>query len=439
MWTTQQILSFAPDAGTAQRGQKLATIRQWRNLQGNERAVWGECKSSGASYYTTSIDLKGPAFKCNCPSRKFPCKHSMGLMLLIANNTDAFHITSDFPDWVNEWLEKRDSNAPPLPKESALELEAEQKRSEQKTKTRSKRMVQMEAGLEDLEMWLTDTIRQGLASTERQGYEFWKDISARMVDAKLGGIGRRIQAMQLLQGGNVNWVDKMLSQMTDLYLVAKGFRNLENLPPPLQQELLSVAGIKTKKDEVLAQKGIKDEWLVMGQIEGIEDNLNFRRVWVFGQKTKKHALILEFVFGDGGFQNHFPTGITLKGELCFYPSAYQMRAIVRMPFDILNEPKSMEGYADFKSFSESYSKALFSNPWLLDFPTCFENVIPVRKKNQLFILDSNNDQLEVLDRNQMGWKLLALSGGYPIKIFGEWTGDIFIPLSVESEGRLIAF
>ena len=69
-------------------------------------------------------------------------------------------------------------------------------------------------------------------------------------------------------------------------------------------------------------------------------------------------------------------------------------------------------------------------------PACFENVTPVKKKNQLFILDKNNHELEVLNQNV--WKLLAMSSGYPIKIFGEWTGDIFIPLSAESEGRLVA-
>ena len=439
MWTTQQILSFSPDAGIAQRAQELATLRKWRNLHGNERAIWGECKSSGASYYLTAIDLKGPAFKCNCPSRKFPCKHAVGLMLMIANNSDNFRITSDIPDWVKDWLEKRSSSNRNDEKDEVAEEIAQHKREVLKEKNRSKRMLQMEAGLDGLEMWLTDTIRQGLASTERQGHSFWKDISARMVDAKLGGIGRRIESMELLQGGNTNWVDKMLSQMTDLYLIAKGFKNLENLPPPLQQELLSVAGINTKKDDVLAQEGIKDDWLVMGQIEGVEDNLNFRRVWLFGQKTKKYALILDYVWGDTGFPNHFPTGSTLSGQLCFYPSAFPLRAILRLPFDISNHPQPIKGFSNFKEFVDAYSKALFANPWLLDFPTCFENVTPVKKKNQLFILDKNNLQIEIFDRDQIGWKLLAMSGGYPIKIFGEWTGDILIPLSAESNERLVEF
>jgi hypothetical protein len=30
----------------------------------------------------TRVDLNCPAFKCNCPSRKFSCKHGLGLYLL---------------------------------------------------------------------------------------------------------------------------------------------------------------------------------------------------------------------------------------------------------------------------------------------------------------------------------------------------------------------
>ena len=359
-------------------------------------------------------------------------------MLLAANNSDAVLVSFDYPEWVNEWL----NNSTSVKSEEVSSEEKEviqHEREVAKQKNRNKRLHQMEVGLEDMEIWLTDTIRQGLASTERQGFDFWHDISSRMVDAKLGGLGKKIEAMQLFQGGNINWVDKMLSQMTNLYLVAKGFKNLEKLPTLLQQELLSVAGINIKKDEVLEQDGMLDEWMVMGQTEGVEDRLNFRRVWLKGQKTKKDALILDYVFGEGGFPNHFPTGSIINGVLCFYPSSYPLRAIVRLPFGIVTESQPFNGFSGFKSFTLAYSKALLANPWLLDFPVCFENVKPIKKKNKLFILDKNNQQLEVLIQNQDDWKLLAMSGGYPIKIFGEWTGDVFIPLSAESEGRLVAF
>jgi hypothetical protein len=34
------------------------------------------------------------------------------------------------------------------------------------------------------------------------------------------------------------------------------------------------------------------------------------------------------------------------------------------------------------------------------------------------------------------WRLLALSGGQPMDVFGEWDGEEFRPLSARAEGRL---
>jgi len=51
--------------------------------------MWGESQASGSKPYQVSIVLGGPAFKCTCPSRKFPCKHGIGLMLLAHQKPDS--------------------------------------------------------------------------------------------------------------------------------------------------------------------------------------------------------------------------------------------------------------------------------------------------------------------------------------------------------------
>ena len=80
-WTPEQIVALAPDAGSVKAGRELATARKWVSLGRSEQAVWGECQGSGAKPYQTKIDLSEPAFQCSCPSRKFPCKHALGLLL----------------------------------------------------------------------------------------------------------------------------------------------------------------------------------------------------------------------------------------------------------------------------------------------------------------------------------------------------------------------
>jgi len=186
-FSAEQALSFAPDTATARNGEDLATTRKWRNLEGNPKVVWGECKSSGTAYYKTQVDFSGPAFKCNCPSRKFPCKHALGLFLIYINHSDAFRITEDYPEWVKEWLEKRGFISGV---NAAAEAAEALRKKEARLKNRDARVTLMASGVADLELWLKDLIRQGLAATEGQAYNYWQNISARMVDSKLGGIGR---------------------------------------------------------------------------------------------------------------------------------------------------------------------------------------------------------------------------------------------------------
>ncbi len=47
--------------------------------------VWGLCAGSGRHPYQVIVELSGPAYKCSCPSRKLPCKHTLALLLAWAN------------------------------------------------------------------------------------------------------------------------------------------------------------------------------------------------------------------------------------------------------------------------------------------------------------------------------------------------------------------
>ena len=102
--TPDQVLAFAPDSASAAAARKLAMTRHWRNPGRSETAIWGECQ--GSALYQVAIDLAGPAWKCSCPSRKIPCKHALGLMLLAASAPQAVPV-SDPPPWTAEWLGNR--------------------------------------------------------------------------------------------------------------------------------------------------------------------------------------------------------------------------------------------------------------------------------------------------------------------------------------------
>src|SRR5574341_2349715 len=109
-WTSAQVLTLAPDNASAKAGQALASSHKWTTLGRNERALWGECPGSAKEPYQVQIDLSEPAFKGTCPSRKFPCRHALGLFLLFASQPTVLNEQAA-PAWVSEWLVKRDQQA----------------------------------------------------------------------------------------------------------------------------------------------------------------------------------------------------------------------------------------------------------------------------------------------------------------------------------------
>jgi SWIM zinc finger len=104
----EQVLALAPDASAAAAGKKLGTPAPWQNLGGNDDAYWGECK--GSALYQVRVARADLAAKCTCPSRKLPCKHTLGLLILAATMPSVL-IATQPPEWVMEWLVRRGENA----------------------------------------------------------------------------------------------------------------------------------------------------------------------------------------------------------------------------------------------------------------------------------------------------------------------------------------
>src|SRR4029079_2811607 len=82
-WTEAQVTKLAPDDSSVTAARRLTNAVLWSYTGSTEILVWGKCQGSGKSPYQVSVDLAGPAFRCSCPSRKFPCKHEVSLPLLM--------------------------------------------------------------------------------------------------------------------------------------------------------------------------------------------------------------------------------------------------------------------------------------------------------------------------------------------------------------------
>lgn len=291
------------------------------------------------------------------------------------------------------------------------------------------------AGIIELENWLQDLLQQGLAAALTREPAFWEEFAARMVNAKLGGIARRIRAFKnWLQNDNAH--ERLLSEIGELYLFAKAFQKLETLPPDLQQDILTTAGATIKKEIVFKQGSIQDKWLVIGQREGKEEDIRYRRTWLQGITTHQMALLLDFSWRFTPFELNWKVGSLLQAEVTYYPASYTQRALVK-DFVMIYEQIDLAGYADWEVFFRQYADALAVNPWLLTFPGLLDDLTPILQNEQLFLLDKNLVQMSIQTLEGIKWKILAISGGRPMQIFGEWDGKSFVPLTVFAQSRVI--
>jgi hypothetical protein len=445
LFTEEQVATLVTDAGSLKRGQELAGPAKWSQLGQSDVALWGACAGSGSKPYLTGVDLTGPAFKCSCPSRVFPCKHGVGLLLLFARQPQLLPAGTP-PSWLAEWLEKRQTKAElPAPKASQAEEAVDlavptPSESASRDKREAQRTARRQAGAADLEAWLTDLIRAGLADLENKPRSYWEGQAARLVDSQLPGLAATLRELGEQPRVGANWTSRLLGRLGELYLLLRAFRNVETLPPAARQELLQQVGVNLKKEALLADpttSKVTDHWLVLGQFSWEEVRLTARRTWLRGLRSGRYALILEFAFGGQPFATPLVSGGRYVGELTFYPGLLPLRAVTTGLTFKESMPAMAPPGGPPNQLLDDYANALALHPWLREWPATLTQIQPVRQLDGSWLLyhttESGAIPLRFADDNAP-WQLLAQSGGQPITLFGEWDGRAFRPLGSWVEG-----
>ncbi|MBN1890504.1 MAG: SWIM zinc finger family protein [Thermoflexales bacterium] len=444
-WTVDQVLQLAPDPASAKAGKTLALARKWSSLGRTERAAWGECQGSGKAAYQTRIDLNEPAFKCSCPSRKFPCKHALGLFLLLVNQPELFAQLAP-PAWVSDWLEGRQKRAE---QRAGRKPRAEGVSDEKaQAKRAAERESKVSLGLDDLDLWLRDLVRQGLAWAQTQRPKFWETAAARMEDAQAPGLARMLQELPGVYSSGEGWQDRLLERLGRLHLLVEAYKRLDRLPEAVQADLRSAIGWTQSQDDLLAGPGVSDCWLVLGQRVEIEKKLQAQRTWLWGQLGGRAALVWQFAYGKQALDTSLVPGTALEAELAFYPSAYPLRALVKARQAVISQMDVTGGYETIAAAVEAYTVALSHNPWIRQFPWLLQNVVVTQQPGDRYGACDRAGHLVDLspqfthtyfDYGRGGWVLLALSGGQPLSLFGEWDGSSLLPLSAWADGRFVNF
>ncbi|MDT9699025.1 SWIM zinc finger family protein [Streptomyces sp. P17] len=436
-WSADQVLALAPDAASRKAGSKLGAAGPWSEAGStDEGTVWGLCKGSGSKPYQTVVDIadaSGPAYKCSCPSRKFPCKHALGLLLLWAGGDGAVP-QGQPPDWAEEWLEGRKKRAEQKRAESASGSSSGSADPEAARRRAERRAEKVTAGATELEQRLADLLRGGLAGAEQAGYGLWEETAARMVDAQASGLAARVRELGAIPSSGPGWPVRLLEECALLHLLDQGWLHRERLPEDLAATVRSRIGLPASPEG----PPIRDRWLVLAQYDTADTRLTTRRIWLHGADSTRTALLLSYGAAGRAPELALPVGLTLEAEVSPYPGAGQLRASLGERFTAPAPTSIRPPGMTTAQAAARYGEALRDDPWLDSVPVTLERVIPTPDGESWQLAEADTDSalpLTPTARSRPGlWKLVALSGGEPVKVFGECGHRGFTPLAAWPQG-----
>ncbi|MFC4531671.1 SWIM zinc finger family protein [Sphaerisporangium dianthi] len=431
-WSREQVLALAPDASSQKGAQSVSTPAKWSTRGVMSDVLWGECKGSGATPYRACVDLAEPAYRCSCPSRKFPCKHALGLLLLWS--ADGVPAAEAFPGWVTEWVEQRraraakaaasrgggspadpgatghgpgddtgpgqqgagrdpaagddqhgsganggDAGAGPRAGGPGSADGAEVDRRAAQRETR------VAAGLSELERWLADQIGQGLAGARQNAPAQWDELTRRLVDAQAPGVAGVVSRLPRVLAEE-DWPARLLGEYGLLHLLAVGFRRARELPAPLCDTIRSRVGFPASREEVLAGAALRDHWHVLGARDEEQDRLISRRVWLRGSSSGRSALVLSFAPPGQALDASLVTGTTIDADLAFYPGAAPLRALIAVRHRAV--PPGPPPGVGVRAVLDELAAALAADPWLESWPVVLNHVIPVKQADRWLLADA---------------------------------------------------
>ncbi|MDN5001687.1 SWIM zinc finger family protein [Bradyrhizobium sp. GCM10027634] len=380
---------LATDQSSLKAAAGLAKPAKWSGVGGSPDGalIWGECAGSGANPYRVMADLRDLGNKCTCPSRKFPCKHVLGLLWLNAESIVQF-APADTPAWVSDWLGRRRGTSAAKPATAPAgdkdlraaravepEVTEDPKDVARRVAQAAKRNEETERAILDaldaLEQWIGDQLRLGLSSFIDDATARCRRIAARLVDGKAAALAGRIDELpsRLLALAAGDRPRGAIVELGKLVLLARAFR-----ATPRDAEIRRAVATSETRETVLADPQApraNGHWEVLAeQVQTRRDGLVSQTTWLLNLAGSgpRFAMLLDFFPASAGRRGSvFTSGERFRGELVFYPSQQPLRALL-VRRDAADETLAHEWPAPDEALSEALTRPLLAEPWMLDVP-----------------------------------------------------------------------
>ncbi len=165
------------------------------------------------------------------------------LLLLLAGQPGAVN-SAPRPQWVAEWKAKRAERAEKK-EVRAAQAEAAPVDPNAQAKRKEKRETNILRGLDQLDGWLADLVRQGLAATATAGYKFWEEPARRLIDAQAAGVARRVKELGAVSHGRPDFEERATVSLGRLHLVSSAYRRRNELSSDWQTKTVLAGKLPT--------------------------------------------------------------------------------------------------------------------------------------------------------------------------------------------------
>jgi hypothetical protein len=261
-----------------------------------------------------------------------------------------------------------------------------------------------------------------------------------MVDAQAPGLAKRVRSLAEISPQATGWHERFLAEIGAIWTLVQAYQRLDTLHPALQAEVKSQIGWTQRQADLRQHPGVEDRWLVLGRSRDRESTgattLKVQRTWLWGESQQQFARILDYVHHRQPLPETLLPGTAWQGELVFYDGLPPRRATIKAREERLAQISYFPGLTDIEAGLSAYAEALGQNPWCDRLPLAFSAVIPLASG---VLVDGSGQTLPLNPAFEPLWQLIALSGGSPIAVMGEWNGSFFLPLSALAQQRFIAF
>jgi hypothetical protein len=180
-------------------------------------------------------------------------------------------------------------------------------------------------------------------------------------------------------------------------------------------------GFTVSREDVLATPALSDRWLVLAVRDTDEPPIPARRIWLRGRDTGRFALLLCYAV-QGNFSAvrdaALAPGTELHASVHYYPGQPPLRAVVGARH---GPPVTAVRPAgdDVAALLTGWAAALEQDPWLTEWPALLAGT-PVQAGDRWHFTGPSGAALPLLGRESL-WQLLAVSGGHPVTVAGEWS------------------